>query len=247
MKRTLCAVGVGALCLAWASLVLAKCGKVCKASLKREFQADKAACRAALHPIPPDCGRTTTTAMCGLPATGQTTCWNTSGTVTPCPGTGQDGDRRAGAALAYMDNGDGTLADVNTGLMWEKQSNGDGSVHNEYNVYVWDDAFSFHVAQLNSGSFAGHTDWRVPNVRELASIVNYENAGSPLVSPAFNNNCISPCTVLTCSCTQAGVYWSSSSDASGPQAAWSVYFDAGYVLQNPKTGASYVRAVRGGS
>ncbi len=199
MKRTLCAVGVGALCLAWASLVLAKCGKVCKASLKREFQADKAACRAALHPIPPDCGRTTTTAMCGLPATGQ------------------------------------------------KQSNGDGSVHNEYNVYVWDDAFSFHVAQLNSGSFAGHTDWRVPNVRELASIVNYENAGSPLVSPAFNNNCISPCTVLTCSCTQAGVYWSSSSDASGPQAAWSVYFDAGYVLQNPKTGASYVRAVRGGS
>ena len=91
-------------------------------------------------------------------------------------------------------------------------------------------------------------DWRVPNVTELQRIVNYEiEFPGPAVSPASNNLCVAGCSRLTCSCTQAGVYWSSSSDASGPQAAWSVYFDAGYVLQNPKTGASYVRAVRGGS
>src|SRR5215510_10778276 len=64
----------------------------------------------------------------GFPATGQTTCWDSSGTLIPCAGTGQDGDTRAGAPLAYTDNGDGTITDDDTGLMWEKQGNADGTV-----------------------------------------------------------------------------------------------------------------------
>ncbi len=63
-----------------------------------------------------------------FPATGQTTCWNSAGTVIACAGTGQDGDIRAGATLSYTDNGDGTITDNNTGLMWEKKSR-DGSVN----------------------------------------------------------------------------------------------------------------------
>src|SRR5207237_5093359 len=55
---------------------------------------------------------------CPLPATGQTTCWDTTGSVIPCAGTGQDGDFGEGARLAYVDNGDGTVTDVNTGLRW---------------------------------------------------------------------------------------------------------------------------------
>src|SRR5204863_545949 len=67
---------------------------------------------------------TTTTLMAAyrLPATGQTTCWNSSGAVISCAGTGEHGELRTGAALTYVDNGDGTVTDVNTGLMWEKHS-----------------------------------------------------------------------------------------------------------------------------
>src|SRR5437016_10972638 len=69
---------------------------------------------------------------CPLLATGQTTCWDSNGNVIPCAGTGQDGELRKGAPLAYVDNGDGTITDVNTGLMWEQLSH-DGSVHDQYN------------------------------------------------------------------------------------------------------------------
>src|SRR5439155_14600685 len=54
------------------------------------------------------CGPPTTTTCQAFPATGQTTCWNSSGTVIPCAGTGHDGDTLTGAPLAYVDNGDGT-------------------------------------------------------------------------------------------------------------------------------------------
>src|SRR5438477_8281896 len=82
----------------------------------------------------------------------------------------------------------------------------DGSVHEVSNTYTWANAFAQHVATLNSTSFASHTDWRVPNVKELESIHNWQNF-SPAVSPAFNNNCRSGCTVLTCSCTASSTYW----------------------------------------
>ena len=134
----------------------------------------------------------------------------------------------------------------------EKQSQ-DGSIHDVNNTYTWDQAFSVHVAGLNGTSFAGHSDWRLPNVRELDSIVNYENF-NPAVSPAFNNNCTSGCTVLTCSCTALRVdvpssflYWSSTTDAGYPSEAWLVIFHGGGVTLNGKGSSLYVRAVRGGS
>src|SRR6266478_2272505 len=165
----------------------------------------------------------TTSTTCPQPATGQTTCWDSSGTVIPCAGTGHDGDIQAGAPLAYTDNGDGTITDNNTGLVWEKQSS-DGSAHDVGNTYTWDQAFSGHAATLNTMSFAGHTDWRVPNVRELQSIANYQNF-NPAVSPPFNTSCTASCTVLTCS----NNYWSSSSYDSFPTDAWGVNFNVGNV------------------
>jgi hypothetical protein len=164
----------------------------------------------------------------GFPATGQTTCWTSSGVVIPCAGTGQDGDTHTGAPLACVDNGDGTITDANTGLTWEKQSNGDGSIHDMAHTYNWDGGFSSHVATLNSTSFAGHADWRVPNYKGLVSILNLGNI-YPTVSPAFNTNCTSPCTVLTCSCTGSGGYWSSSSVADSGGDAYNVGFGNGFV------------------
>ncbi|MEB2283571.1 MAG: hypothetical protein B6D46_14985 [Polyangiaceae bacterium UTPRO1] len=197
-------------------------------------------------------------AMCGVdlaaceargrfPATGQTTCWDAAGAVISCAGTGQDGDVRNGTALAYTDNGDGTVTDNVTKLMWEKLSD-DGGIHDKDNSYTWAEAFAVKVATLNSGGgFAGHTDWRVPNVKELQSIVNYENS-NPAVSPAFNTDCTASCTVLTCSCTMSGLHWSSSTLAPTPASAWYVFFNDGGVgaIVYSKTNYGFVRAVRGG-
>ena len=144
-----------------------------------------------------------------------------------------------------MDNGDGTITDVNTGLMWEKQSNRDGSVHDTSNLYTWDQAFSGHVATLNTMSFAGHTDWRVPNLRELQSIANYQNS-NPAVSPAFNTGCTFGCTVLTCSCNTSADYWSSSSYASIPSGAWFVDFLDGAVDPGFTSDNFAFRGLRGG-
>lgn len=178
-----------------------------------------------------------------LPATGQTTCWDTAGKVIACAGTGHDGDVLAGAALSYTDNGDGAITDNATGLMWEKQSF-DGSIHDMTVTFSWDNAFA-HVAELNKANFAGHKDWRLPNLKELASLVNYEKV-SPSVSPAFNNNCTRGATVLTGSCTATDTYWSSSSFASHPGFAWYVIFDPGDVENGDKRTTNHVRAVRGG-
>jgi len=184
-----------------------------------------------------------------FPATGQTTCWDTNGNVIACNGTGQDGQIQAGGALAYADNGDGTITDLNTHLMWEKKS-WDGSIHDQSNGYTWADAFSTFIGGLNAGGgFAGYTDWRLPNVKELESIINYQNF-EPAVSAAFNANCAPGCTVTTCSCTQSLSYWSSTTYQGSPSFAWLVSFGDGGVSGNTKVMSLvslYVRAVRGGS
>ncbi len=165
---------------------------------------------------------TTTTPACHFPATGQTTCWNSSGTVIPCAGTGQDGELQKGAPLSYTDNGDGTITDSDTGLVWEKMS-ADGTIHDVGNTYSLDQAVSVHVAGLNGAAFAGHTDWRVPNVRELASLPDLENF-NPSVAAAFNASCSPGCSVTMCSCTThpGGFYWSATIDALGPGDAFDV-------------------------
>jgi len=211
-----------------------------------------------------------------FPATGQTTCWNSGGSVIPCAGTGQDGDIQAGADLSYTDNGDGTIRDNVTGLMWEKKDNNNvGGIHDKDNTYTWSQAFSVFIDRLNNRcnndetvnctvngdadcvgvggpcGFAGYRDWRLPNVKELQSIVNYEIPyPGPTVSPAFNTACAAGCTVWGCSCTQATYcnYWSSTTpvDYRYPGNAWFVDFGNGFVVYDGKDDDGHVRAVRGG-
>ncbi len=172
-----------------------------------------------------------------FPATGQTT------SSTP----GDDGAICAGAALSYTDNGNGTITDNNTGPVWEKKDdNNVNPLHDVDNTYTWANAFAVHMAGLNAGAgFAGHTDWRLPNVKELQSIVNYGNF-APAVSSSFNTGCSSGCTVTSCSCTAADNYWSSTPYAGSSSFAWSVYFNDGLVLLDAKSNSLRVRAVRGG-
>lgn len=82
-------------------------------------------------------------------------------------------------------------------------------------------------------------------MKELQSIVNYENANLA-VSAAFND-CQVNDTVLTGSCTAASFYWSSTTFAGFPNSAWVADFNFGNVGLVNLSGTFHVRAVRGGS
>ena len=93
--------------------------------------------------------------------TGQTKCYDNSREIaSPKPGQpfyGQDA-QHPGPAPAYKDSGDGTITDLNTGLLWAKAR---GS------KVTWDDA----VAGAAKCRVGGHEDWRMPNIKELYSLI----------------------------------------------------------------------------
>ena len=113
----------------------------------------------------------------------------------------------------FSDNGDGTITDSATGLMWQKADDG--------NTYDWQDALSY----AENLSLAGHTDWRLPNAKELQSIVDYSRSPNTTASPAINP--LFSCTPIVDpdgNSGQYGYYWSSSPLQDGP----APYSDAVY-------------------
>ena len=74
----------------------------------------------------------------------------------------------------FVDNGDGTISDLATGLMWMTDDSG-AAVN-------WKDALSY----AENLSLAGYDDWRLPNVKELQSIVDYSGS-FPAIDPTFFN------------------------------------------------------------
>ena len=100
----------------------------------------------------------------------------------PCSGQIFPGDGAGlGPALSYTDNGDGTVTDNNTGFMWEKKvtTGSPGCLSNPHHMdstCTWSDATGAWINALNAGTgYAGHTDWRLPNVKELQSTVDYSD------------------------------------------------------------------------
>lgn len=176
--------------------------------------------------------------------TGQVTCYSGAGTVIPCAGTGQDGDRRGGVAWPsprFIDNGDGTVTDLLTGLVWLR--NADCFDERSWTNALADaNGLASGACGLTDGSEAG--DWRLPSVNELRSLVDYEH-----FSPALSNAAGTAQWVTGDPFTRvrSDDYWTSSSDASIPQRAWSVYLDDGGVEPYNKNNGSYVWPVRAGN
>ncbi len=117
-------------------------------------------------------------------------------------------------------NGDGTVTDKATGLMWQQET---GYGRN------WQAALEY----AETLSMAGYDDWRMPTVKELESIVDYGRENQAIDTTFF------PGTV-------SFYYWSSTTHAGYPSHAWLVDFYSGFVTNYNESNNNYVRAVRAG-
>ncbi len=185
---------------------------------------------------------TTTTTTTAPPTTTTTTTTTTTSTTT--------------TTLRFVDNGDGTVTDNQTGLQWEKKDGADGvenyaDPHDVDNSYEWSNtgsaangsAFTDFLSRLNActsadGSmvtavFAGHCDWRLPTIAELQTI-SFACGSGTCIAPIFGP-------------TEPFAYWSSTTDAGNSNSAWGVDFGFGALVSDAKGDFLFVRAVRGGS
>lgn len=114
-----------------------------------------------------------------------------------------------------VDRENGTIFDTRTNLLWQQESP-DGT-------YTWEDAHNY----CKSLRLAGHTDWRLPTIEELKTLINKKYM--PTIDPIFN--------------CKSWWYWSSSTDSVNPNYAWFVGFYVGYVFVVPRDDDNCVRAV----
>lgn len=192
-------------------------------------------------------GSVQTTAAAGGTApvtdTGQAACWDDQGNSRPCGGTGEDGETQAGLAWPtprFTDNGDGTVTDNLTGLIWLQDGNCPAT------DMGWQAALTWIASTLNAGgtgctnySPGTFTDWRLPNIKELLSLADLSQSSPALPSghPFVN--------VLTGTSNEN--YWSSSSPSGFPASVFSLWIGFGGTGTRDKdTESHYVWAVRGG-
>jgi len=121
----------------------------------------------------------------------------------------------------FRDNGDGTVTDITTGLMWQQR---------EGKAMTWEKA----LAYCENLDLAGYRDWRLPNIRELLSLVD-DNRREPSIDTGYFPGC------------RPSIYWSSTTHTIYPSLAWHVGFHDGRVHGGGhKERRHYVRALRSG-
>jgi len=166
-----------------------------------------------------------------LPDTGQTSSYTTT--------YGEDHDYTSSNSThtcdpSFTNNGDGTITDNCTGLMWKRCSEGmtynvvTGACDGSATTYTWENA----LTQCEGLIFAGYSDWRLPNIKELMSIVDYQNYNPSINTTYFPAN-------------GNGNYWSATTYVYNTSYAWRVYFGYASVDGSNKTYGNYVRCVRG--
>ncbi len=161
--------------------------------------------------------------------------------------TGDDGDLQKGIDWPnprFTDNGDGTVTDNLTGLMWLKDADA-------LDEREWSDALT-QVENLNSGAdfsatdyTAGtYSDWRLSSVKELQSLIHYGVSDPAIPNTAGTGKWTEgdPFTGV-----QLSNYWSSTSYAGNTAGAWYMDFDLDNVRSNLKENPYYVWPVRGGN
>jgi hypothetical protein len=146
-------------------------------------------------------------------------------------------------APRVVDNQNGTVTDNLTGLQWERKTD-DSSAHDKDNTFTWSatsvaatgTVFTSFLGALNSGLFAGHSDWRLPTLIEALTI---------LLEPP-------PCTTSPCidqtafGPSNAAQYWTDTTILDNIPRAWCVFAADGSAGDHAKTLTFAARAVRGG-
>ena len=121
----------------------------------------------------------------------------------------------------FEDNGDGTITDKATGLMWERDGSAEGM--------NWEEALA-RAQDKNAETHLGHDDWRLPDAKELQSLLDYER------SPSYTNSAaISPLFNVPVITDEAGnddypFYWTSTTHYDGPEPNKAVYICFGKAL-----------------
>ena len=167
--------------------------------------------------------------------TGQVTSYSNTG--------GEDGDLQKGVAWPskrFTDKGNGTVTDNLTKLIWLKNANAFG-------LRTWEQALSdantlaSGSAGLTDGSKAG--DWRLPNVTELQSLIDFAYTNPALSSASGKSRWVSGDAFIG---VQSSAYWSSSTDSDNSTSAWGVGLYDGRVDGVNKADTFYVWPVRAG-
>jgi hypothetical protein len=144
----------------------------------------------------------------------------------------------------YVDHGDDTVTDQSTGLMWMKNDNGHYGVGDgTYGGLNWQQALAYCVDL----ELAGYDDWRLPDAKELQSIVDYarspETTGSAAIDPVFETTAI---TVEDGS-QNFPFYWSSTThvEGDGSKAAYVAFGQAFGFMTGPSGGEPTFMDVHG--
>lgn len=140
----------------------------------------------------------------------------------------------------FQSNADGTATDTQTGLMWMRCALGQSwnaqssSCNGTASTMTWQAALQA-VQTLDQGSgFAGYTDWRLPNLRELMSIDRYHCTDPTINLSVFPG-------------TPSDVFWSSSPLEGITGDMWAIDFSVGQAEYDILTNPHYVRLVRAGA
>ena len=139
----------------------------------------------------------------------------------------------AAPLAAFTDNGDGTVTDPATGLMWDRCSwgqTGNDCSGGSASFRNWQAALGIAV-EANTANHRGYSDWRLPNRTELESLVDITTFNPAIDTVAFP-------------ITPSGFFWSSTVYTPNPAYAWNVNFNFGNTFANFQTLDYHVRLVR---
>lgn len=132
----------------------------------------------------------------------------------------------------YVLHGDGTVTDTRTGIMWKQcveGLSGTDCSQGTATTMPWAEALN----HAEGHSFAGFSDWRLPNITELGSLVE-----ECMVMPTINT--------ATFPSTPGAWVWSSSPYAGSSSSAWYIYFANGVAGVSSRGDPNGVRLARGG-
>ncbi|WP_200153424.1 DUF1566 domain-containing protein [Chromatium okenii] len=129
----------------------------------------------------------------------------------------------------FVDNGNGTVTQMNTGLMWAKCS--EGQTDSDCTGTATEMNWSAALTAANESLLGGYSDWRLPNLKELQTLVDYSRYSPAIDSSYFPN-------------TPGAWFWSGSPYADNSGDAWIVDFYGGYAKNSSRISALSVRLVR---